>query len=518
LIPRSAAAWCALWLAAGAVYADDESPTFAEKSQGFEKDITRLEAIDASYPPALLAHLNYAAFLIANRDEDCVKRLDLAESHRASVAANVATALLLPDGPARVTGMESEIASGRAFCADNDQAAKDRWLPVARENAAAAIPLYRAIHDYVSMAVAQYNLAFADHSLGNAELASQELREALVTDERYGFREDAEYNYRKLHEWEKHPVTDVQVAEYLNSFAGRYAQMTFAWVPASGTAIQRSRTDKLMNGRSGHGTMEAQSTFDIARSGDDFLLSSSATSIKTDFGAADKNPGLDARLSAALTQVYSDSPKVMIGRTGQFKGLQDGEAFRQTLIGRLKELPEKLAPPGDPDLAAIKQRIEPMLQAMQSTDYLASLLRTNYSIETGMWIGATLIQHRRLQFTMAMTMPGTPNGFLIHTVRFELAGWVPCESAMERPKCVELLIDAEPEEDSLRRAKESFSKSGNGDITYWSNTRIALVVDPDTLSYYGRETRTYAYLAVKKGAQREVEISAQVRDDRPTYR
>jgi hypothetical protein len=60
-------------------------------------------------------------------------------------------------------------------------------------------------------------------------------------------------------------------------------------------------------------------------------------------------------------------------------------------------------------------------------------------------------------------------------------------------------------------------KQGKGELTYWATTWIRVVVEPDTLRSHALEIRRHAYLALAKGAEREVEITRRVVSGTQSY-
>ena len=228
-------------------------------------------------------------------------------------------------------------------------------------------------------------------------------------------------------------------------------------------------------------------------------------------------PDLNQKMTLAMTQILGAEPPMRISSEGEFKGLLDVEQFTARVRKQLDELPATLLAEGDQRLPQMRARLATAGAALLSGNYLTQKTSEGFALSTGMWIGATLAQNRWLQLDLTLSMPGTPQGFLWHEVMFQLAGWVPCDAADTESRCVELLLHATPKDSAVAVVHAELLKQGKGELTYWATTWIRVVVEPDTLRSHALEIRRHSYLALAKGAEREVEIARRIASATRSY-
>ncbi len=107
---------------------------------------------------------------------------------------------MFPEGWARAADDRYRIHQARADCTASPDVRASK-LRAAAEAARAAVRLYRDEFDYRSMVILQFNVAASERALGEDAIAVDALVAAIQMDLEYGFRDDAEENYRQLLAW-----------------------------------------------------------------------------------------------------------------------------------------------------------------------------------------------------------------------------------------------------------------------------------------------------------------------------
>jgi hypothetical protein len=489
---------------ANAVAAADTSE-FLKATNEYEHRIAQLSATDPSFPPALVARLDYGDFLAKQRDANCLAHVDLADQQRAALEHNVATSVLLPDGAARLADLKYRVAISRAYCSKG-KAKQLQWRQDARVAAEQTMKLYASIHQYLDVAVAQFNIASLDHDLGQNDKALSELRAALALDQRYGLREDAEDNLTYLEKWQGHEATDIEAAELLNGFAGRTATLTFAWAPAIADWSELTDITHLHEAKTIRSVFSIQGTDTVSQQDANLRVSTAVTVVRADI---DKTLNVaELELDTALVKILSAAPSLLVTREGTFKELLNTDGYIATASQQIVELPEKLLPQADKRVAKLREDYAQLARTTLTKDQLLNKAREEFNINTGMWVGSTLTQNRWLTTEAKMPMPGTPDGFLDHVLQYAFVAWTPCDAADTEPRCVELAIWAEPKDSGVQEIHDRMQKEGRGELTYWSRTRIRLIVDPSNLRLYAHESRRYAYIAEGSRGQQNIDMVA----------
>ena len=133
----------------------------------------------------------------------------------------------------------------------------------------------------------------------------------------------------------------------------------------------------------------------------------------------------------------------------------------------------------------------------------------DYGLETGTWIGAKLDQGAWYQMSTPLFLPGLGLGhYLIkHDINFAFTRQVPCAADAPERLCAEIVVHATPDADDLKATLETAARQlkypQKQTLHYWSTTELRLVVDPDTLLPYSRDTRQYWYIGLDGAGQSE---------------
>ena len=115
-----------------------------------------------------------------------------------------------------------------------------------------------------------------------------------------------------------------------------------------------------------------------------------------------------------------------------------------------------------------------------------------------MWIGATLKQGVGYELTVPLALPGITHVIVDHRLDFVFTREVPCASGSAAPDCVELVVRAAPLEQPLKEVLANFQLPQGSALHYAAAMVMRLIVDPQTLRPYLRDTHRYWYVTVGK--------------------
>jgi tetratricopeptide (TPR) repeat protein len=496
--PRSAYCRAALLGAAATLLCSCTLLGAPPAAADYQANITALSRIDANSPAALDSRLEYADFLIDQDPDPCGQRLDLAQSQLDIVARNPATQVVFPRGWARTAGLEYRIHRGRAQCKATPSV-RARELRSAIEATQRAVALYRDAFDYSSMAVAQFNVAATYQELGQTADAIAALEAAIQMDREFGLRDDAQDNYQSLLTWMKQPADAAQVAQRMSDFPSRSITLKFAWSSSDATVTIDDTHAKLVDGTVLHAQVSRRFERRIRFQTDGWVVYQAASGPAPEFGVWPReSQGGDGPLGVFAPSLVR-IPAFQLTPAGDFAGVEgvtDLDTFAATLAADAQAQIRAQAPAGSrvPRL---------MAQAVQATktvfapDVIEDEVAENYELETAMWIGATLQQGMHYQLVAPLELQGVRNVFIDHSLDFTFTREVPCPGDVSK-RCAELIVRATPLEEELQQAFARLSSSATQPLRYASSTALRIVVDPQTLKPYLRDTQRYWYATLGK--------------------
>lgn len=126
-----------------------------------------------------------------------------------------------------------------------------------------------------------------------------------------------------------------------------------------------------------------------------------------------------------MARVLGDFPVLVVSKTGELKEARDLDAAVKAAV------PEK-----DPRFPAVKAATDQELKPLATATNLLGRMQQEYSLGTGIWIGATLKQHAWVPLPLSMN--GTHQGFIEHAVEVAFTRRLPCGPGMPLEGCVEL--------------------------------------------------------------------------------
>jgi hypothetical protein len=489
--------------AAGAQTAE---PSFEEQSKALEQTLERVGRIDVKHPDYITAQLDYAQLLARNASgDDCAARLPAADAHFKIANDSVVTPLVLKAARGRVPVVGYYVEMARARCGADAQkaAALQAALRYARDGVAG----YRAQFMYEPMTIMQFNVAQALHEAGDDAQAIKELEAALELDRAFGFKADAAENFRTLNEWQKKEVTDAEVEAFAAAFAPRSVTLKFGWAPARVAATATFDNAAFEGGAVRHTKFSLPMSGTIKAANDDLVYEVKMGEPKLDASALGSD--VEKKLVGLMARILGRVPTVVVSKTGEFKEVRDLDAFAQRMSAEIDAAVKDAVPENDPRYPAIKAATDQELKTFATADNLLAKMQQDYSLETGIWSGATLEQGAWVALPLTLSMNGTPQGFIEHTVEASFARRVPCAAGLAPRGCVELVLEAVPTDEAVADVAQKLQESNKGKLDYAAATRLRLVVDPDTLVPYEHETLRYTYLALANKGQRVLKIATE---------
>jgi hypothetical protein len=489
-----------------ALAAQEAEQGFDEQSKNLEASIDRFGKIDQKHPDYLAAQLDYAQLLARNTSgEDCATRLPAADAHLKVVKDSVVTPLVLKAARARVPVVGYYVEMARARCSADAQktAALNAALGYARE----AVTGYRALFMYEPLAIMQFNLAQTLHDLGDDAQAAKELQAAIDLDRAFGFKADAEENFRTLNEWQKKEITDADVTAFSAAIAPQSVTLKFGWAPAKVEATTTFDNAAYEGGTIRHTKFTMPSTGTIKAEKDDLVYEVKVGEPRLD--ASTLGSDVEKKLVGLMARILGRLPSAVVSKAGEFKDIRDLEGFAQQMSDEIDKAVKEAVPETDERYPAVKAAIDRELRPFATVDNLRGKLQQGYSLETGIWIGATLEQASWLRLPLTLSMNGTPQGFIEHDVEVAFTRRVPCGAGLPAGRCIELVLEAVPTGKAVADAAQKLQDSGQGRLDYAAATRMRLVVDPDTLVPYENETLRYTYLGLANKGQRVLKISTE---------
>jgi tetratricopeptide (TPR) repeat protein len=486
-------------LGAGPICAADPAGVSADDEAGaaaFTEAIDRLVALDPQMPALIETRLRFADFLAKAAGGDCALRLDNAQRQLQSVRANEALAAVLPAGLARAASIEYQIHVARAGCA-GDALARERELRAALESAQHAVGLYRDAFDAVSMVTMQFNAGVTYHTLGDDGGARAALQMAIDLDRDYGFRADAEDNYRLILQWSNAEAGPEQIAALMSDFPRRSATLKFAWYGSDADLSLESDYTRIVGAEVSHSRAERSVRRHVRERANRFVVSYESRSTDYDIGAAPSGETAFVQgFTIPLTRMLLHFHDFDVARNGDFDASTGAGKFNARVRAESSALAHDVGSKSEPALK-LQSRIEEAVKFALLPRSIETQVAEDYNLETGTWIGATLEQGIWYDMAAPLPLPLLPQILVAHKIEFAYTRSLPCTAASPERSCIEIVLHAAPDPAALAAILDLLARSFHlprGQLLRCSSaTEMRLVTDPATLQPYVRDTRHYSY-------------------------
>lgn len=493
-------------------------PSDADITKSFESHIAQLDTRDPKSPQALETHLRYADYLAKEPREDCGARLNAAQSQLQAAQRNVALSVVLPQGLARAADIEYQIHTALASCGDsNDASHRDAELRAALESAQRAAALYQDTFDYPAMVTMQFNAAVTYQSLGDTTAAQTALNAVIDADREFGFRDDAEENYRLLLSWSRAGATPAQIAAsdqvstLMQDFPQRSTTLKFAWTPGDDVITLNIRSARVIGNGVVHASGDRTLTRRVRRRPFGWMVTYQSLGTHYSLDPLAPRTGMERSFMTSLAGMLvkfhdftlndSRSP---IGTGADFNETFNRDTFKArarqeanaqqaagSLLGGLATQDSRTAP-----LAPV---LNTALNDLLLPDAVDAYTALDYNLETGTWPDAILEQGRWYGMKMLLPLPFSPLNFVLHEIQFAFTRELRCAHASNRT-CVELVLRAAPNEaalnSTLRRLQHPLHLRHGEALDAASAMYMRIITDPATLHTYQSDMRQQFYASL----------------------
>jgi hypothetical protein len=435
--------------------------------------------------------LAFAEFLAKSPGGDCRMRLENAQNQLNAARASEA-GIALPFSLAREAAVDYQIHAGRATC-DSSPVSHDEELRASVDAARHAVELYRDDFDAVSMATMQFNVAATYHELGEDTAALAALETAIKMDREYGFRDDANDNYRTLLQWKGQTAGPDEVAAVTKDFPQRSTTLAFGWSDGKADLTLKLECEQLSEGRmlNMHGTKAAERR--VQRRSNGWTVSFEPRGTRYDISDWPNDESLVQGIVVSLTRMGLQFGDFDLARAGDFARSNAAHEFESGMRSDVKAVTEFL----------VRNKASPRLTRQIRNDSdrygtsIEALVAEAYNLETGAWIGASLEQGVWYDMSLPLSLPFAPGLFVTHQIEFAFTREVPCMASSTDEACVEIVVRATPDPEQLGRLRMTLSQAiGLGPretLQLSSATYLRLVTEPETLQFHESDMRRYAY-------------------------
>lgn len=454
--------------------------------------VTRLAKADPESPETLQARLEYAGSLVQQGDADCRQHLDEAQAQLNVLAISPALSIVLPLGPARLADIEYRVHEARASCS-GDPATHESELRAALAAAQRDVRLYREALDYASMAIMQFNVGVTERQLGRRDAAVAAVQSAIRMDHVYGLREDAEDNEQVLARWTG-GTAHVEHADHTGvSSPARSVNLKFGWHASDARVRIEVSSTTLIDGEVAHADATRTVMRHIRAFHGGWRVFYGPGPIEGATGTGVTRATRLQSIAIPFTQALLELPELEVDARGNLINSLAVRPLAAQLVRAAQMMVRDRSPAGH----RLSWRELITLRESFSPPAIATLAEELYSLETGAWIDTTFEQGVWYPTTAMLLMPGMNRFILAHDVEMAYTRDVPCTTAVTERRCVEILVHAAPQAAAIEQQPRLLSPG----LDYWSCTYVRLVVDPQTLLPYVRDTRQYWYISPDPGTR-----------------
>jgi hypothetical protein len=471
------------------------SPTDEVIAKRFADAIDSSNTHDAQSPDTLNTRLGFAEFLAKSDSGDCHARLDNAQ-HQLDIARASPAGIALPFALAREAAIDYQIHVGRASCGSS-AVVRDQELRAAVGSARHAVDLYRDEFDAVSMATMQFNVGVTYHELGEDAAAVAALQAAIEMDREYGFREDANDNYRILLQWNGQPAGPDEVAARMKDFPQRSTSLSFGWFDSKADLTFTLEYEQQSKGGilNMHGTKAAERRIQRRANGWTVSFEPRGTTYKISNWPNDDS--LVQGVVVSLLRMPIQSHDFYLAGAGNFAQSDAAHKFESNMRADVKAVTEFLSQ----NNASSRLTRQIRNESDKHSFPIEALVAEAYNVVTGTWIGASLDQGVWYDMSVPLSLPVAPGLFVTHQIEFAFTREVTCMADSTEDACVEIVLRAIPDPEELQRLLMNVSsKMGfgrNETLQLSSATYMRLVTEPNTLQFYESDMRRYGYWTTK---------------------
>jgi len=501
-------------------------PSDADITKSFETRVAELDKLDPRAPLALETHLRYADYLAKTPGENCSARLKSAQWQWQSARQNVAIDVVLPQGLARAADIEYQIHTALASCGDSSQASshRDPELRAALEAAQRAATLYEDTFDYPAMVTMQFNAALTYQNLGDTAAAKEALKSVIEADREYGFREDAEENYRVLLSWADAGTdpggspSSERVAALMQDFPKRSTTLNFAWVARDDSISLKSESARVIGDAVVHAGGDRTVARRIRRRPNGWIVTYQSLASHYSLEPLPPGTGTGRSFVTSLADMLLQFHDFTLNDARSSpRGAYFNEAINRDSANSRVQQEARAYQEANPPLGnvvpegtgtvALAPLFNTALQDLLSPAAISVETALDYNLETGAWPGATLEQGQWYGMELLLPLPFSRRYYMLHQVQFAFTREVPCGNAADGA-CVEILLRAIPDDTELKFALRTLQRplhlrAGQNLHSSWT-MYMRLITDPATLQTYHRDMHQHFYVSFDGAGNRAI--------------
>ncbi len=350
------------------------------------------------------------------------------------------------------------------------------------------------------MVTMQFNIGVVERELGEDTAAIAALQTAIKMDREFGFREDANDNYRILLQWNGQPAGPNEVAALMNDFPQRSTPLSFGWFDSKADLTSTLDYEQLSEGGmlKMHGTTAAERR--VRRRDDGWTVSFEPRGTRYEINKWPTDLSLVQGIVVSLTRMPLQFHDFNLARAGNFAQSTAAHKFESNMRSDVKAVTEFLAQ--SHVSARLTQQIRGESESQKYGDSIEDLVAEAYSLETGTWIGASLDQGVWYDMRAPLSLPLEPDLFVTHQIEFAFTRQVPCTADSSDAACVEIVLRATPDPEDLKRLLTNVSQemsSGHKKVALqlYAAMYMRLVTEPGTLQFYESDIRRLSYWTIK---------------------
>jgi hypothetical protein len=218
-------------------------------------------------------------------------------------------------------------------------------------------------------------------------------------------------------------------------------------------------------------------------------------------------------LAVLFTRAFRQHPDIIVSHKGDLLEVVDSRKAARQLSAATRALIRDRAPTGE--LAErLSKRLAHQIDVTFAPDIIEGKAAEDYSLATGAWIGATLDQGVWYRMSAPLIMPGIDDILLNNNVEFAYTRNVPCTTGSAAPSCVEIVLQATPQQELLgkflEQATQHLQLRRGRAVHYWSTSYLRIVTDPNTLMTFSSDARRYWYLSAGRADPGAITVSENI--------
>jgi len=225
--------------------------------------------------------------------------------------------------------------------------------------------------------------------------------------------------------------------------------------------------------------------------------------------------GLESMVKTFMTKAASTPPSYVVGRDGQFRRIEDLDAFRDAVLGGLDEafadLPEQT-----------RTQISQVMAGVLTREQMEVAIVSDWNMFVGAWLDAELDEGDLYELQYEQPVPMLGNAAIPMRTTFLFTGRAACDDRDTGQGCVVLEMKSFVDSDRLAAALEAFLGQFPADgqrpkvEALRQDVSVRLVTEPDTLLPHRLDSRRYTETRITMNGA--TSVGSQVEEKRFVYR